>query len=450
VTLNGDSQGIDGFHAEDGALDVLFKRNLVYGTDTAVTLDGSSTDVELVSNTIAANNDGLQATNCASLDLRNTIFSDHSGTGLTYEGCAATQLHTYNLYWNNGTNQTPAVTGVGELYLDPLFVDASAHNYHTEADSPVIDAGDPSDTPPPGTSERVDIGYIEQGRAAFYVDLDYCDTCENDGLTWGVDAFDNIPDGLSAAETEIAALTDLSGQTEPLYTVYVGDGTYWGNLSLPSFVRLAGSGPDTTKLDANSGDLITIDGAFYSEIRDILTEPLNMGGDCAVTITGGSRAITITRNVFAESLGRGYTDGVCLVDRSEAVVSFNTFYNINNGVNLYNSSNTAVISNNILPDIKLSGGADTAYNVDIRYNYLGSNYLWWELPLGPGNDHTWMRMCPKAAAPAPTWALMNIKASKRYRPLCCWAMKTLPPPLPIPAWTRWKLASSPWPTRRSR
>ncbi|MGD8626801.1 MAG: proprotein convertase P-domain-containing protein, partial [Anaerolineae bacterium] len=76
------------------------------------------------------------------------------------------------------------------------------HNYYTDDDSPVVDAGNPTDPHPPGTGEQVDIGYIEQGRAAYYVDDDYCADCLNDGLTWGVDAYDNIQQALDEAGDE--------------------------------------------------------------------------------------------------------------------------------------------------------------------------------------------------------------------------------------------------------
>ena len=86
-------------------------------------------------------------------------------------------------------------------------MDRLAHNYTTDDYSPVIDAGNPTDPHPPATGETVDIGYIEQGRAAYYVDDDYCAgdggrDCLNDGLTWGVDAFASIQEALDVAREE--------------------------------------------------------------------------------------------------------------------------------------------------------------------------------------------------------------------------------------------------------
>ncbi|MGD8626790.1 MAG: hypothetical protein PVJ34_19795, partial [Anaerolineae bacterium] len=83
------------------------------------------------------------------------------------EGCEARQLHSYNLYWANGTDLEPNEPGPAEVFLDPRFVDPISHNYYTDDDSPVVDAGNPTDPHPPGTGEQVDIGYIEQGRAAY-------------------------------------------------------------------------------------------------------------------------------------------------------------------------------------------------------------------------------------------------------------------------------------------
>jgi hypothetical protein len=55
------------------------------------------------------NVNGLQATFCAPVDVRNTIFAYHNGIGLVYESCAVTQLHTYNDFWLNGTDPAQPV-----------------------------------------------------------------------------------------------------------------------------------------------------------------------------------------------------------------------------------------------------------------------------------------------------------------------------------------------------
>ena len=77
-----------------------------------------------------------------------------------------------------------------------------------------------------------------------WVDDDYCETCTNDGHTWGYDAFDNIQDGIDAVWSS---------------TVYVAAGTYNENITVNKYVEIigAGSGPGgtiITQTQAGAGD----------------------------------------------------------------------------------------------------------------------------------------------------------------------------------------------------
>ena len=62
-----------------------------------------------------------------------------------------------------------------------------------------------------------------------WVDDDYCDTCPNDGHIWGYDVFDNIQDGIDAVDGS---------------TVYVGSGTYAGNITVNKSVTILGDPGD--------------------------------------------------------------------------------------------------------------------------------------------------------------------------------------------------------------
>jgi hypothetical protein len=59
--------------------------------------------------------------------------------------------------------------GPGEIFVDPRFVDPSQQDYRLQADSPLVDAGDPTDPSPPGAGLRLDIGYAQSAQAAVYV-----------------------------------------------------------------------------------------------------------------------------------------------------------------------------------------------------------------------------------------------------------------------------------------
>ncbi len=338
-TLAGDGNQ-DGLRVEDGAQSITFGRNIVRGTETGISVLGSETDLEVVNNTIVENTNGMVASACAPVDVRNTIFAYHSGTGLSYEPCAATKLHTYNDFWLNGTDLSPAEPGAGEIFLDPLFVDRFAHDYRTMDDSPVIDAGNPTDPAPPGTGDRVDIGYIEQGRAAYYADDDYCETCANDGLTWQVDAFDVIQDALDAAADDMAALE--ATEPPPQYTVGVGPGTYTETVTITGYVRLVGSGAEDTTIDAGgSGSPVTLDGVVQAEVSGFT---LIGAGSPGVAVSGASNNITITRNVIRDN-----PTGIAFSERASGLVTFNTLVdNSGDGISSNGIGSWATVENNIL------------------------------------------------------------------------------------------------------
>ncbi len=341
-TLAGDGTQ-DGLSVEDGAQSLTFARNIVRGTQTGISVVGDDTDLEVVNNTIVDNTDGMVASDCAPVDVRNTIFAYHSGTGLTYDDCAVTKLHTYNDFWANDTDLSPAKPGAGELFLDPMFVDRFAHDYRTVDGSPVIDAGNPSDPAPPGTGDRVDIGYIEQGRAAFYADDDYCETCPNDGLTWQVDAFDVIQDALDAAADDMAALE--ATESPPQYAVGVGAGTYHTEtVTIPGYVRLVGSGAEDTTIDAGgSGSPVTFDGVVQAEVTGFT---LTGAGSPGVAVLGASNSITVTRNIIRDN-----PTGVAFSGRASGLVTFNTLVdNSGDGVSSSGYGSWVTVESNILSD----------------------------------------------------------------------------------------------------
>lgn len=120
-----------------------------------------------------------------------------------------------------------------------------------------------------------------------WVDDDYCSMCPNDGHQWGFDAFDNIPDGVTAV---------MSGGT-----VHVADGMYTGSVTVnkPVYLDGAGSGGTTALVGTGTGN-----GIFVSHLADGTTIEgfairnfaygIHLGGRSANPIQG----ITITQNVI--------------------------------------------------------------------------------------------------------------------------------------------------------
>lgn len=338
-TLDGENSGLNGFAATGNAANLTVQRVRIYDTDTGITLDGPDSDVEVVHATVANNNNGLVATNCASIDVRNSIFAYHNVSGLSHEACAAVQLHTYNLFWANGNDfGGSADAGAAELFLDPNFVDPMDNDYRTLNFSPVIDTGNPTDPSPPGAGSRADIGYIEQGRVNFYVDDSYCEICLNDGLTWQVDAFDNIQDALDAAENALSNLNPTYVDV-PQLVVGVAPGTYNEQVTIPSHVLLIGSSAENTMIDGQGGTAVSFDAVTDSAIRNLTV----MNADTAVSISNASNNINIARNII-----RNNTVGISLSSRATADVEYNTLVSNGTGIQADGSGSWAALMHNII------------------------------------------------------------------------------------------------------
>ena len=405
-TLDGENNGLDGFAATGNAAYVTLQRVRVFDTNTAIAIDGSGSDLEVAHATVAQNNNGLTATNCPSVDVRNTIFAYHTVSGLSHEACASVQLHTYNLYWANASDfGADADAGAAELFLDPNFVDPMDHDYRTLNFSPVIDAGNPTDPSPPGAGSRADIGYIEQGRVNFYVDDSYCEICINDGLTWQVDAFDNIQDALDAAEHALANLNP-SFVDVPQLVVGVAPGTYSEQVTIPSHVLLFGSGAEDTILDAGaSGTAVTFNSVTEAGLRHMTV----LNADTGISISGASNLIDIQRNII-----RNNVVGVAVNGRATAELEYNTLVNNQTGViadepgswaammhNIVSGSDTGLIAGN-------SGQIFTDYNlfyntVDMSGVNVGENDIVDQDPLfaGGGTPYRLSETSPALDAASP-------------------------------------------------
>ncbi|MCP4167500.1 MAG: hypothetical protein GY759_16645 [Chloroflexi bacterium] len=332
VTLSGEDSG-DGITVSgEGSFEL--ERTIVRSTGTALNVSGEEATATLVNNTLVSNDNGVVASECGNLDIRNTILAFHQNTALTYqsEGCSRTQtlLHTYNDYWRNisdliidgGAIDDP---GSGEIFADPRFTNPDNHDYRPQSDSPVVDTGDPSDPAPPSSGVRVDMGYAQSAEAAVYASKDYCEQCLNDGLEWQVTAFDSIQDAIDN-------VPDIEG----VWTVGVdGDDTgsivYQENVQLKSGIRLVGSGAETTIVDAGGRDsAMTLDGITDVEIMGFtLTNSGEDATDAGVEVMGASSHITLTYNIIGgaspntSNLGNGNA-GVIFSDDSTGALLFNS------------------------------------------------------------------------------------------------------------------------------
>jgi hypothetical protein len=341
VTLAG-APGWQGFVAEGGARGLTVARTIIRDLSTGVLLRGGST-VTMVNNTIVRNIDGIVAEGTNPVNVRNTILAYNSGTGLQ-RGDSSSLSNTYNAFWANGTDMAPEVdAGGGKLYLDPRLRSLATNDLRLAANSPLIDKGAPNDPTPPGTGTRVDIGYAEYNAAGFYVSPAYSETGLNDGLIWGMDAFSTIQGALDAAA---ASLRGLRGaMPDGGYSVGVGAGTYDERVSVPSHVRLVGSGADVTTIDAGGeGSAVTLSGVIGAGVSGLTLRNAGASG-AGVAIGGVSSGIIIARNVIHNNASHG----ISLAGRSSAAVSFNTIVG-NGGAGVYvaGAGTWAQVRNNIL------------------------------------------------------------------------------------------------------
>jgi len=140
---------------------VEFFRNLVINnTSAAVILPVSQANIKIINNVIAHNPGG--AISCASgtvVDVRNNIFFDNPFYGVhAYTPIALTI--DYNDFVSSPLLDG-ARAGVGNLSVSPQFVGGTPFDYHLQAGSPCIDAGDPATEVPPFGGSRVDMGAFE-------------------------------------------------------------------------------------------------------------------------------------------------------------------------------------------------------------------------------------------------------------------------------------------------
>jgi len=146
--------------------------------------DNTFTNCVIIGNTAGEQGSGVYCRSVAPI-FNSTIIAFSEGDGIYFDNAAESQITYCNMFGNSGENiafvnghpyQGPP--GIGQIdmtningdscdphyniFLDPMFVDTAASNYHLLAASPCIDAGDP-ELPLDPDSTIADIG-------AFYFD----------------------------------------------------------------------------------------------------------------------------------------------------------------------------------------------------------------------------------------------------------------------------------------
>jgi len=171
-------------------------------------------------------------------------------------------------------NENSVVWGDGNIFEDPLFVDADNGDYHLTEDSPCIDAGDPaSDEDPDGTTADMGMYYFHQNLPPA-IDLTY----PNGGETFEVSELVTITwDGIAQAGFDYT-LVSYSSENGANWTVI--DTVFGENFELDWRVPLLLSDEFMIKVelfDVEGGETADQSEAFFSSAPLTMTKNVDAG-----------------------------------------------------------------------------------------------------------------------------------------------------------------------------
>ena len=157
-------QGGPAIWDEGGAGPRIYRNLIVANSGPAAIGLEQDTNAQVVGNTICKNSHGAIFLDLVSQALlKNNILYSNGDYGIFKVYGSVDFL--YNDVYGHDDNYVPSPwdqTGInGNIAVNPLFRDISAGDYRLSAASPCIDAGDPSDSVPPGGGDRIDMGARE-------------------------------------------------------------------------------------------------------------------------------------------------------------------------------------------------------------------------------------------------------------------------------------------------
>ena len=100
----------------------------------AIALSGSHEEPSQIINNVIYNNSGGINVSSPALILNN-IISGNSGIGII-SGNSSPEISFNNMWDNQGGNYQGCLPGIGDISLDPLFVDPDNGDYHLQQNSP--------------------------------------------------------------------------------------------------------------------------------------------------------------------------------------------------------------------------------------------------------------------------------------------------------------------------
>lgn len=354
---------------------------------------------KIINNTIVGNTHGIVTFGSPQpLVLNNIIVGSTQAavpSGLTQAD--------YNNVWNNASNNLPGPNGIS---ADPMFVDAPNNDYHLQAGSPCIDAGDPDVQYNDADGTRNDMGaystfnpmslplatnltvtpsnngtvsslsptfvwsYLDTGattQAEYWIQV-------GDDDDWAIaETWDSGPVASADSFAILGSAPLLDGESYWV-RVRVSNGTQWGEWSEISFTTRVSriirvplhyptiQGAINAALD---GDTVVVAAGQYGENISLLGRAILLvseSGSSVTTIRSVTSANAVVRFVTGEGQGtildgfsidgNGISRGIQISSASPIIQNCEIFNggNVNDGGGIHCSSSSALIRNNVIHD----------------------------------------------------------------------------------------------------
>ncbi len=289
---------------------VTVENNLVTGGSIGMYLRGSNGPV--ANNTLTANATGLRTT-VSSNTISNNVIAFNSSCGL-YSGDFSGQaevLSCNDVYGNTLTGYSGVNPGASDISADPLFVDSTG-NYHLQAGSPCIDAGDDTavqtgetdlDGNPRIMGAQVDIGTYECGLSATVsAAAGQADPAVTSPINFAVTFSEPVTGFTSAGVTlsgsanpTTAAVTDSGDDMN--FNVAVSGMTSDGTVSV---TVVAGAATDAYGFGNSSSNESTVNFSITGNIATTVLQALSYASSDSVTLSNvvASSALDEFTNCF--------------------------------------------------------------------------------------------------------------------------------------------------------